>query len=381
MYGLTQIQTYHRGTEAQRLYRERRGKPKRFSLCFLFASVPLWWILLPVALLLTACTKAPLHQQESFVFGTRVEVLIAGLDEAKARPAAAAVLREFDRLHRTYHAWQPSELSALNEAIAAGKTQEVTPEMAALIADAQRITSSGEQLFDPGIGGLIKLWGFQSDEFKAALPDPAALASWRAARPGIADMQLDGLQASSRNRAVALDFGGYLKGVALDRAAVILREQGVSNALINIGGNVMALGTKNGERWRVGIQHPRQPGPLASVALDDGEAIGTSGDYQRYFELDGKRYCHLLDPRSAAPVAHTQSLSVLITPRPAAGTLSDAASKPLFIAGAEWPRLARTLVIDQVLRVDAEGRVQVSAALHRRLEYVGGQPKALEILP
>jgi thiamine biosynthesis lipoprotein len=253
--------------------------------------------------------------------------------------------------------------------------------MAALIADAQRIAVLGEHLFDPGIGGLIKLWGFQSDEFKAVLPDAAALAGWRAARPGIADLQLDGLRVSSRNRAVALDFGGYLKGVALDRAAEILRAQGVSNALINIGGNVMALGRKNGARWRVGIQHPRQPGPLATLELDDGEAIGTSGDYQRYFELDGKRYCHLLDPRSGEPVTHTQALSVVITPRPQAGTLSDAASKPLFIAGNDWPRLARQFAIDQVLRVDAEGRLQVSAALQRRLEYVGEPPKALEIVP
>ena len=338
-------------------------------------------VLAVLALCLAACGKAPLHHQESFVFGTRVEVLVAGLDEAQARPAAAAVLREFDRMHRTYHAWQPSELSALNEAIAAGKTLEVTPEMAALIADAQRIAAAGEQLFDPGIGGLIRLWGFQSDEFKAALPDPAVLAAWRTAHPGVGDLQLDGLRVSSRNRAVALDFGGYLKGVALDRAAAILHAQGANNALINIGGNVMALGTKNGERWRVGIQHPRQPGPLATVALEDGEAIGTSGDYQRYFELDGKRYCHLLDPRSGEPVVHTQALSVLISPRPAAGTLSDAASKPLFIAGADWPRLARVLAIDQVLRVDGDGHVQVSAALQRRLEYVGGLPKGLEILP
>jgi thiamine biosynthesis lipoprotein len=330
---------------------------------------------------LAACAKAPLHHQESFVFGTRVEVLIAGLDEAQARPAAAAVLREFDRLHRTYHAWQASELSTLNEAIAAGKTLEVSTEMAALIADAQRIAAAGEQLFDPGIGSLIRLWGFQSDEFKAALPDPELLARWRAAHPGIADLQLDGLRVRSRNRAVALDFGGYLKGVALDRAADILRAQGANNALINIGGNVLALGTKNGERWRVGIQHPRQPGPLATLELNDGEAIGTSGDYQRYFELDDKRYCHLLDPRSGAPVMHTQSLTVLITPRPAAGTLSDALSKPLFIAGADWPRLAKKLAVDQVLRIDSEGRLQVSSALHRRLEFVGAQAKMLEIIP
>ena len=299
-----------------------------------------------VGLLLAACGKAPLHQQESFVFGTRVEILIAGLDEAQARPAAAAVLREFDRLHRTYHAWRPSELNDLNAAIAAGKTHAVSAELAAFITDAQQRSALGEGRFDPGIGALIRLWGFQSDEFKPVLPDASALAAWRAARPGIVDVQLDGLQVSSRNPAVSIDFGGYLKGVALDRASEILRAQGVSNALINIGGNVMALGTKNGEPWKVGIQHPRQPGPLATVELHDGEAIGTSGDYQRFFELDGKRYCHLLDPRRGEPVMHTQALTVLVSPRPAAGALSDVASKPLFIAGPEWPSVARVLDVD-----------------------------------
>ena len=224
-------------------------------------------LLLAVGLLLTACGKAPLHQQESYVFGTRVEILIAGLDEARARPAAAAVLREFDRLHRTYHAWQPSELSELNAAIAAGRPHTVTPELAAFIADAQRLSALGDARFDPGIGGLIRLWGFQSDEFKPVLPDPEALAAWRNARPGIADLKVNGVEVSSGNPQVALDFGGYLKGVALDRAADILRSQGVQNALVNIGGNVMALGTKNGERWKVGIQHPRRPGPLATVEL------------------------------------------------------------------------------------------------------------------
>ena len=109
--------------------------------------------------------------------------------------------------------------------------------------------------------------------------------------------------------------------------------------------------------------------------------MGTSGDYQRYFELDGKRYCHLLDPRSGEPVMHTQALTVLITARPAAGTLSDAASKPLFIAGRTWSELARKLNVDQALRVDAEGRTQVSTALNRRLEFVGGSPKTIEIIP
>ena len=330
---------------------------------------------------LSACNKAPLFQQESYVFGSRVEIQIASVDEAQARPATAAVLSEFDRLHRTYHAWQPSELSELNAAIANGEAHSVSPEMAALITKAQALAQEGEALFDPGIGGLIRLWGFQSDEYKPVLPDPAALAAWREAKPGIADLRIEGRQISSTNKAVALDFGGYLKGFALDRAASILRDRGINNALINIGGNVMALGTKNGARWRVGIQHPRQPGPLATIALNDGEAIGTSGDYQRFFELDGKRYCHLLDPHSGEPVFHTQALTVLIAPGPSAGTLSDVASKPLFITGANWPRLAQKMNLNAVLRIDVTGKVQVSAALNQRLEFTDGKPKNIEILP
>jgi thiamine biosynthesis lipoprotein len=333
------------------------------------------YFLIVLALWLSACGKPPVQSQEAFVFGTRVEVLVADADAARAKAAAGAVLQEFDRLHRTYHAWQPSELTSLNEAIAAGKAPTVSTEMAGFIADAQRVAAAGEHLFDPGIGKLIQLWGFQSEEFRPVLPEPAALAEWQKAAPSIAQLQADGTRISSSNRQVAVDFGGYLKGVALDQGAALLRAQGIQNALINIGGNVMALGSKHGEPWRVGIQHPRQPGALATLQLHDGEAIGTSGDYQRYFELDGKRYCHLLDPRSAMPVTHTQSLTVLVSPRPQAGMLSDAASKPLFIAGrADWPRLARRMAVAEVLRVDADGRLQVTRSLAARLKFEPGVP-------
>lgn len=327
-------------------------------------------------LLLTACHPTPLQEQQAYVFGTRVEVVVVGSEAERARSAIAAVLREFDRLHQNYHAWQPSQLSALNSALAAGRPWSVEPELAALIRDAQQLTAEGEGLFDPGIGRLIALWGFQSEEFKAQLPDPAALAAWQRERPGIADLQLgpDG-RASSRKRLLALDFGGYLKGVALDRAAAILREQGIKDALINIGGNVIALGSKDGRPWRVGIQHPRQPGPLATLELHDGEAIGTSGDYQRFFELAGKRYSHLLDPRSGQPVEHTQAVTVVIPGGQGgrgAGTLSDASSKPIFVAGPErWRELAGKLGISLVLRVDRDNGIELTRELQQRLHFVG----------
>ena len=207
-------------------------------------------------------------------------------------------------------------------------------------------------------------------------PPAADIAAWLARKPSIADITVAGNTVSSSNRNVALDFGGYLKGVALDRAAAILRAQGINNALINIGGNIMALGSKEGKKWRVGIQHPRQSGPLATVTLNDGEAIGTSGDYQRFFEVDGKRYAHLLDPRTGYPADHTQAVTVLVPPGPRAGTLSDATSKPIFIAGPEqWREMARKMDIGLVLRVDRDNRIFVTEALRQRLEFVGKAPE------
>ena len=114
------------------------------------------WLLILAALLLAACQPAPkLHSEESFVFGTRVEVLVWGESEDKARAAVGEVLREFDRLHRSYHAWQPSELTAVNEAIAAGRSSEVAPELAQLVREAQALSAQGDHLFDPGIGALV----------------------------------------------------------------------------------------------------------------------------------------------------------------------------------------------------------------------------------
>ena len=333
-----------------------------------------------LALLLASCSRTPLQEQQAYVFGTRVEVIVVSAEPEQGRQAIAAVLREFDRLHRAYHAWQPSELLTLNLAISAGRPQQVSPELAAFVAEAQQFSQQGDNLFDPGIGQLIKLWGFQADEFKAEIPPAADIAAWLANKPSIANLTITDNTVASSNRNVALDFGGYLKGVALDRAAAILHAQGIHNALINIGGNVMALGSKEGRKWRVGIQHPRQPGPLATVELEDGEAIGTSGDYQRFFEVDGQRFAHLLDPRTGFPADHTQAVTILIPPGPKAGTLSDAASKPIFIAGSEhWRDMAQKMEIGLVLRVDRDNRIFVTDALRKRLDFIGKAPEMVVV--
>lgn len=329
---------------------------------------------LALCTLLFGCAgRDRLERQESFVFGTRVEVVIHGGDRMQAREALGEVLREFDRLHRLLHAWQPSELTRLNAAIAAGESVEVDAEMAALLSDVRREAERGEHLFNPAAGALVAAWGFHADTFEPARPDKAHLQALLAAQPRMSDLDIvpradGGATVSSRNRAVQLDFGGYGKGYALDRAAALLRARGVCCALVNIGGNVMALGSKGGTPWRIGIQHPRKPEALATVALHDGEAIGTSGDYQRYFELEGERLCHLIDPRSGEPVRHTQSLTVLMPAGPHAGARSDADSKPPFIAGREhWRALAQRMDVKFALRVDADGSVDMTPEMKARL--------------
>ncbi|MHB8848491.1 MAG: FAD:protein FMN transferase [Burkholderiales bacterium] len=328
-------------------------------------------LLLVLLSILGACSKPALYTQESYVFGTRVEVSIYGEPDSKARRVVAHVLTVFDRMHHDLHAWEPGPLSTLNEAFShSPQSGVVDPEISAIIKDATRYSVQSDGLFNPAIGNLIRLWGFQSDRFRARLPDPEAIAALVAANPQMRDIVIAGNRAYSTNPAVRLDLGGYAKGYALDVAAAYLRSQGIRNALINIGGNIMALGQHGDRPWRVGIQHPRKPGPIATLDLRDGEAIGTSGDYQRFFELNGKRYCHIIDPRTGWPAQGVEAVTVLIPPGNHAGTLSDVASKPLFIAGrAGWRRAAERMGVTAAMLIDAGGQIHLTSAMQKRLNF------------
>jgi len=330
-------------------------------------------LLLSGLFLLTACNKEPLYQEQGFVFGTLVEVSVYGEKEDSAKHAVATVMQEFQRLHNLLHAWKPSPLSDLNNAFTNGKTIKITPELEYIIRDAAQLSDQSDGLFNPAIGSLVKLWGFHADEFKPELPDEKQLMALVAQHPQMSDILLKSastkITAYSHNRGVKLDLGGYAKGYALDRAATLLKNMNIHNALINIGGNVIALGKHGSRPWRVGIQHPRKPGPIASLDLHDGEAIGTSGDYQRYFELGNKRYCHLIDPRNGQPAQGVQAVTVL-TNGSHAGVLSDAASKPLFISGTDgWRNAAIKMRLDDAMLIDASGLIHITGKMSKRLEF------------
>jgi thiamine biosynthesis lipoprotein len=339
--------------------------------------------LLAAALLsFSGCGREPLYQSQSYVFGTLVDISIYGEPEARAKAHTAHIQREFQRLHDQLYAWQAgSELSRLNAAFAAGRSAPVSAELAGILADATLYSAASHGLFNPAIGHLIQAWGFQRDDFTPIRPDPQKIRALVYANPQMTDLRIEAGVIASRNPAVRLDLGGYAKGWALDLAAEYLGREQVPGALVNIGGNIIAVGRRGDRPWRVGIQHPRQPGPLATLDLPDGWAIGTSGDYQRYFEMNGLRFCHILDPRTGTPVQGVQAVTALIPPGPQAGTLSDVGTKPVFIRGLSgWREAARAIGVQHVLLIDGQGRIHVTQALRQRLKFTDPNVRP-EILP
>jgi thiamine biosynthesis lipoprotein len=342
----------------------------------IFVLVALVFIL--SALSLQAYFREPLYHSQSYVFGTLVDISIYGESDERAAQLANHVLQDFQDLHNRLHAWKPtennqfSELGQLNAAFEQGtKPVKITNDLADMLSDATALSVQSNGLFNPAIGHLIYAWGFQRDEFNTVHVDANEIKSLVKTNPRMTDIVIKGGMAYSTNKAVKLDLGGYAKGYALDKAAAYLMQQHVKNALINIGGNIIAIGQHGDKPWHVGIQHPRMPTPIATVDLPDGWAIGTSGDYQRYFMLDGKRYCHIIDPRTGYPVQHTQAVTVLVPPQPHAGVLSDVASKPIFIEAPEnRSKIAQAFGIIDFMVIDSESTIFVSNAMSKKLNWI-----------
>ena len=345
------------------------------------------YLFISLFLLLTSCFKEPLYHSQSYVFGTLVDISIYGETDERARLVSNQLLQDFQNLHNRLHAWkpisagQPSELGQLNTAFEqANIPVTIAPDLANMLADATALSVKSNGLFNPAIGHLIGTWGFQRDEFSAVNIDDEKIKALVKTNPRMTDIVVNGNMAYSTNQAVKLDLGGYAKGYALDLAASYLRKEHVKNALINIGGNIIALGKHGENAWRVGIQHPRAPTAIATLDLPDGWAIGTSGDYQRYFMLDGKRYCHIIDPRTGYPTQHTQAVTVLVPPQAPnqsqAGVLSDVASKPIFIETAEnRGKVAQVFGIEDFMVIDDKANIFVSKNMAKKLNWLAPKVK------
>jgi thiamine biosynthesis lipoprotein len=189
------------------------------------------------------------------------------------------------------------------------------------------------------------------------------------------DIEYSDVTMLGHNQAVQLDFGGIGKGMAVDLAIEHLRELGISNAIVNMGGDLRAIGSKGGTPWKIGIRHPRNKGVIASLETSGDESVFTSGDYERYFEYEGKRYHHILDPRTGYPAEGVTSVTVIHKE----GVVADAAATALFIAGPEhWLEIARSMGVRDVMLIDSAGRIHLTPSMQQRIQFE--QPATGEIL-
>ncbi len=302
------------------------------------------------------------------VFGTIVEITIRDADQQTADRAIDAVRADFARMHRDWHAWKPGELTRLNAALAGGRPFRASPFLLPLVRRAKSLWRMSDGLFDPAIGAIIGAWGFHADELpKGTRPPLERIRRLVSLRPSMGDVRIEGDTVSSRNRAVQLDFGGFAKGEAVDRAIRRLRESGIRNAIVNAGGDLKVIGTHGDRPWRAGIRDPKDWGVIATVELASGEALFTSGNYERYREYEGIRYAHIIDPRTGMPVEHIVSATVLHTD----GALADAAATALAVAGPrDWTRIARRMGVKLVMLVDDAGTVYLTPEMRRRIVFV-----------
>jgi thiamine biosynthesis lipoprotein len=270
-----------------------------------------------------------IHRSQPLL-GTFVTVSVWSADAAAAQRAISAAFDEIRRadalmsLHRT-----DSELSRIN-AQAATNAVTVSPELFNVLALAQRIAAETDGAFDVTIRPVADLWGFIWKEHR--LPTEAELQA-TLPRVGFRKVELEAAMRTVRFRepGVSVDLGGIGKGVAVDMAIAKLRELGVTNAMVRAGGDLRVIGTPPGEtHWLVQLEDPQKQGRRVNLPLFDA-ALSTSGNYENFFMVGGRRYSHLLDPRTGMPVEGLAACTV-IAPTCAE---SDAWATACFVHGVE----------------------------------------------
>jgi FAD:protein FMN transferase len=264
--------------------------------------------------------------------GTTFEIHLYAADGARARELFEAAFEEIERVEAALSNYRPaSELSRINAQAGAGPVV-TDPEVFALVERAFEYSRLSEGAFDITVGRLMKAWGF----FRGAgrFPSDEELARARA-QAGWRRVALDPARRSVRFLApgLELDPGGIGKGYALDRVAALLRESGVTAALLTSGSSsVYALGAPPGKAgWTVRVPDPLERArTLSEVVLKD-RSLSTSGNYEKFFRVGGRTYCHIMDPRTGRPVEGVLQTTVLAPE----ATDSDALSTAVFVLGPE----------------------------------------------
>lgn len=325
------------------------------------------------SVLLAGCSKKPGVYYEQFLgFGTLIEVKIWGVDEERGKELVSIVAEDINFMHRVWHAWKPGSLSRVNQLLPSGEKFSIGPALIPILKEAKKLAAMSENRFNPAIGNLIELWGFASDELpQGPPPDPSKIKALLEKNPTMEDITIEGVTFQSTNPDVRLNLGAFAKGYAVDLVIKHLQELGIKNAIVNAGGDLRAIGRHGNRAWRVGVRNPRGEGVLASVDTEGDESIFTSGDYERFYEYENRRYHHIIDPRNGYPARGVTSVTVFDSQ---AGR-ADAAATAIFVGGVdEWFEVARNMGVTGVMIVADDGTIYMTPNLKDRI-YFDVDPK------
>ncbi|MBF0162448.1 MAG: FAD:protein FMN transferase [Magnetococcales bacterium] len=310
--------------------------------------------LLMVALLVAALWMSPrgaqpqLHLHTRLLMGTLVNLTIGSVPRSQADQAAQQAFAEMVRIEEVMSSHRSdSEVSRINQ-VSRETWQPVSGELGLLLRQGLQVTTLSQGAFAMGLEPLTRLWGFSGNPPATQPPPSADLARWLQAYPSSGAIELrylgegaaalqesdqSTLQVRLKTQSVGLDLGAIAKGYAVDRAVAILQQAGIKDAVVDAGGNLRIIGSKEGKPWRIGVQSPRQQDQVVAVSqLSGNMAMVTSGDYERFFLYEGKRYHHIIDPGTGLPAR--SGLSSVTVQAPDA-TTADALSTALFVLGAE----------------------------------------------
>ncbi len=289
--------------------------------------------------------------------GTAIRAELWCDDRAAGEAAIGAVMAE---MHRIDHAMSPykaqSELSRINRDAFAGPVP-LTQEMFRLLEQARAFSALSAGAFDITYASVGHLYDYRA----GVRPSPEAIANARAA-VGWRHLLLDhGTRTVRFERpGMRIDLGGFAKGYAVDNAAAILARRGIRHAIVSAGGDSRIVGDRRGRPWTIGVRDPRRPGEVVAMLPLEDVAVSTSGDYERYFERDGERCHHVIDPRTGVSPSAVHSVTILA----ADGLTTEALSKSVFVMGvADGLALVESQPGVDAVVVDAEGQLHYSSGL------------------
>ncbi len=267
------------------------------------------------------------HQFTRFSMGTVVDYTVAAPSAHEARAVVDSAHREMERI--SHLLWEDDSLSVIHRLNESQAGLDVADEVARFLRRARSLVEESGGAFDPTIKPVLDLYAFDEDEPRPPTQDALARSLESVGYAGLT-VHDDG-RVSKETAATAVAVGGFAKGYAVDRAVAVLAGAGIRSAIVNAGGDMFCLGTAGGEPWRVGVRDPDEAEEILLVLNVADAAVATSGDYQQFFEYDGVRYHHILDPRDGQPARGVRSATVVTT----TAERADALATALFVLGAD----------------------------------------------